>query len=73
MIEVKIKYACVAEEHKTNYYIYRNYRVIMSVFCVSVCVHDNSKNDGSSQMKLEHIVVYEKSSRDRHWSLLLHQ
>ena len=27
-----------------------------------VCVHDNSKNNGSIQMKLEHIVVYEISS-----------
>ena len=31
--------------------------------CVSsVCVPDNSKNNGSIQMKLEHIVVYEISS-----------
>ena len=30
--------------------------------CLSVCVHDNSKNNGSIYMKLEHILVYEKSS-----------
>ena len=29
---------------------------------VSVCVHDNSTNNGSSHLKLEHIVVYENSS-----------
>ena len=37
----------------------------LSIFlfvCVSVCVHDNSKNDGSIDLKLEHIVVYENSS-----------
>ena len=41
-----------------------NYRVLMSV-CVSVCMclcvclcHDNSKNNGSILIKLEHIVVY---------------
>ena len=48
----------------------RNYRVLMSVwvsvcvcqsFCMSVCVHDNSKNNGSIHLKLEHIVVYENS------------
>ena len=27
-----------------------------------VCVHDNSKNNGSIHLKLEHIVVYENSS-----------
>ena len=27
--------------------------------CLSVCVHDYSKNNGSIQLKLEHIVVYE--------------
>ena len=27
-----------------------------------VCVHDNSKNNGSIDLKLEHIVVYENSS-----------
>ena len=32
--------------------------------CVSVCVHDNSKNNGSIHLKLEHIVVYENSSED---------
>ena len=30
--------------------------------CVSVCVHDNSKNNGSIHLKLEHIVVNENSS-----------
>ena len=30
--------------------------------CVSVCVHDNSKNNASIHLKLEHIVVYENSS-----------
>ena len=30
--------------------------------CVFVCVHDNSKNNGSIDLKLEHIVVYENSS-----------
>ena len=29
---------------------------------VCVCVHDNSKNNGSIDLKLEHIVVYENSS-----------
>ena len=29
---------------------------------MSVCVHDNSKNNGSIQLKLKHIVVYENSS-----------
>ena len=28
---------------------------------VRVCVHDNSKNNGSIDLKLEHIVVYENS------------
>ena len=30
--------------------------------CVCVCVHDYSKNNGSIDLKLEHIVVYENSS-----------
>ena len=30
--------------------------------CVSVCNHDNSKNNGSIHLKLEHIVVYGNSS-----------
>ena len=30
--------------------------------CLSVCVHDNSKNNGSIDLKLEHTVVYENSS-----------
>ena len=38
-------------------------------FRLSVCVHDNSKKNGSVDLKLEHIVVYENSSRVRHWVL----
>ena len=31
--------------------------------CVCVChVHDNSKNNSSIDLKLEHIIVYENSS-----------
>ena len=30
--------------------------------CLCVCVHDNSKNNGAIHLKLEHIVVHEKSS-----------
>ena len=39
--------------------------------CVCVCVHDNSKNNGSIDLKLEYIVVYENSSDkfDIHWAL----
>ena len=29
--------------------------------CLCVCKHDNSKNNGSIHLKLEHIVVYENS------------
>ena len=36
--------------------------VLVSVCCVSVCVHNNSKNNGSIHLKLKHIVVYENSS-----------
>ena len=32
------------------------------VLCVSVCKHDNSKNNGSIHLKLKHVVVYENSS-----------
>ena len=32
---------------------------------VCVCVHNNSKKNGSIHLKLEHIVIYEKSS-DEH-------
>ena len=31
-------------------------------FRLSVCVHDNSKNNRSIHLKLEHIVVFENSS-----------
>ena len=31
-------------------------------FRLSVCVHDNSKNNGSIHVKLEHVVVFENSS-----------
>ena len=34
--------------------------------CVSVCVHDNPKNNGSIHLKLEHIVVYENSFDELH-------
>ena len=33
-------------------------------FRLSVCVHDNSKNNGSIHLKLEHVVVFEKSSEE---------
>ena len=32
--------------------------------CVCACVHDNSKNNGSIHLKLEHIVVYQNSSEE---------
>ena len=32
--------------------------------CVSVCVHGNSKNNGSIDLKLEHIVIYENCSEE---------
>ena len=41
------------------------YQVCVSVCLavwVSVCVHDNSKNNGSIHLNLKHIVVYENSS-----------
>ena len=31
-------------------------------FCVCVCVNDNSKNNASIHLKLEHVVVYENGS-----------
>ena len=31
-------------------------------FRLCVCVHDNSKNNGSINLKLEHVVVLENSS-----------
>ena len=30
--------------------------------CLCVCVNDSSKNNGSVQLKLDHIVVYENNS-----------
>ena len=35
---------------------------LRACFRLSVCVHDNSKNNGSIHLKLEHIVVFENSS-----------
>ena len=35
--------------------------VVCVCVCLSVCVHDNPKNNGSIDLKLEHIVVYENS------------
>ena len=32
--------------------------------CVSDCVHDNSKNNGSIHLKIKHTVVYENSSNE---------
>ena len=40
----------------------RKYRVLVSVVCLSVCKHDNSKNKWSRILKFEYIVGYEKSS-----------
>ena len=31
-------------------------------FCVCACIHYNSKHNGSINLKLEHIVVYENIS-----------
>ena len=33
-------------------------------WCLFVCVHENSKNNFSIHLKLEHIVVYENSSEE---------
>ena len=30
--------------------------------CLCVCVHDNSENNGSIHLKLEHVVVFDNSS-----------
>ena len=38
--------------------------VCVCVCVVCVCVHDNSKNSGSINLKLEHVVVYEISSHE---------
>ena len=39
--------------------------VCLSVcLCVCVCVYDNSKNNGSINLKLEQIVVFENSSEE---------
>ena len=38
--------------------------------CVCVCVHDNSKNNGSIDLKLQHSVVYKNNfGRVRYWAL----
>ena len=42
--------------------IYSTHVCLRVCFCVSVCVHDNSKNNGSIHLKIEHIAVYENSS-----------
>ena len=36
--------------------------ICVSVCRLSVCVHDNSKNNGSIDLKLEYTVVYVNSS-----------
>ena len=38
--------------------------VVCLCSCLSVCVHHNSKNNGSIHMKLDHIVEYENSSKE---------
>ena len=30
--------------------------------CLSVCVHDNQKNNGSIHLKIKHTVIYEHRS-----------
>ena len=32
--------------------------------CLCFCVHDNSKNNGSIHLKLEHVVLYENNSEE---------
>ena len=50
------------EMHKKTVF-YTHVRLCVCVcVCLSVCVHDNSKNNGSIHLKLGHIVVYENSS-----------
>ena len=47
------------------FYVIVCHRVLMSVcmsFRLCVCVHNNSKNNGSIHLKLEQVVVYENSS-----------
>ena len=39
---------------------------VRACMCLCVCVHDNSKNNCSIHLKLEHIVVYENSSDKFH-------
>ena len=46
-----------------------HYRVLMFAcvsvcVCLSVCKHDNSKNNGLIYLKLEYIVVHENSSKE---------
>ena len=40
------------------------YHCVCLSVCQSFCVQDNSKNNGSIDLKLEHIVVYENSSEE---------
>ena len=40
----------------------RKYRALVSIVCLSVCKHDNSKNKWSRILKFKYIVGYEKSS-----------
>ena len=61
MLTIRVDYSCGLS---TTTIKYSCLSVCPSVFlsmCVCVCVHDNSKNNGSIHLKLEHIVVYENS------------
>ena len=55
-------YSC-GLSNATIEYMYSSPSVCPCV-CLSWCNHDNSKNIGSIQLKLEHIVVYRNSSDD---------
>ena len=56
-ISVKDYYSCLLSTVTIEYSCLS---LCVSV-CVSACVHNNSKNNGSIQLKLEHVVVYENS------------